>query len=205
MKTILCFGDSNTYGYKAGTGGRFGPDVRWPSVLAGLLGEGFHVVEEGLPGRTAAFEDPTEEGLCGSKMMVPLMSSHAPVDTLVVMLGTNDSKERFAAQPAVIARGMGLLLEKALHCGHWAGAPDVLLVAPAPISSGFVRLDDGEFGAGADAKSEGLAAAYKALSEELGIRFFDAATVAAVDEADGIHLSTEAHLALAGALAPLLK
>ncbi|MDL2327881.1 GDSL-type esterase/lipase family protein [Ruminococcaceae bacterium OttesenSCG-928-A11] len=205
MKTILCFGDSNTHGFRPGIGGRFDRTQRWPGALAHLLGDGFHVVEEGLSGRTTAFEDPVTEGLCGLALITPLMASHAPVDTLVVMLGTNDTKARFGAEPTIIARGMQRLLEKALYTGAWAGKPDILLVSPAPIDPGFDALDDGDFGPGAIEKSMALAKAYAALAQTLGIRFFDAGTVVKASPVDGVHLSADSHRALAVALAELLR
>lgn len=57
MKEILCFGDSNTHGYMPGIGTRYPADTRWSGRLGTLLGDGYHVVEEGMDGRTTAFED----------------------------------------------------------------------------------------------------------------------------------------------------
>ena len=94
-RRILVFGDSNTYGYDPERDGRYGETERYPCRIQALLGPGWTVIEEGLPGRTAVFDDPVTEGLCGLSYLTPCMMSHAPLDTLVVMLGTNDTKERF--------------------------------------------------------------------------------------------------------------
>ena len=93
MKTILCFGDSNTFGSVPGTGGRYGRQVRWPCRMERLLGEGYEVVAEGLPGRTTVFTDYIEPYRAGIEQIVPAVQSHAP-DALVIMLGTNDTKAR---------------------------------------------------------------------------------------------------------------
>lgn len=69
-KTIICFGDSNTYGYDPENFGRLNENERWPQVLAHNLGEDHHVIEEGLCGRTTAFNDPLNEGLNGLKRLV---------------------------------------------------------------------------------------------------------------------------------------
>lgn len=92
-RRVLCFGDSNTYGYDPARDGRYGDDERYPMVLQDLLGDGWSVVEEGLPGRTAVFDDPITEGMNGLRVITPILMSHAPLDTVTIMLGTNDSKE----------------------------------------------------------------------------------------------------------------
>ena len=94
-KTIVCFGDSNTHGYCSETGGRFDDTQRYPCLLEKYLGEGYIVREEGLSGRTTVFEDPLFEGLSGLSAIFSCLMSHEPVDLLIIMLGTNDTKERF--------------------------------------------------------------------------------------------------------------
>ena len=103
-RRVLCFGDSNTYGYDPARDGRYGDDERYPMVLQDLLGDGWSVVEEGLPGRTAVFDDPITEGMNGLRVITPILMSHAPLDTVTIMLGTNDSKERFGCNSHLISR-----------------------------------------------------------------------------------------------------
>ncbi len=91
MKTVLCYGDSNTWGSDPETGERFAPEVRWPGVMARELGDGFHVIEEGLPGRTTLREDPIEGSYKdGRAYLTPCLESHRPIDLVTIMLGTND-------------------------------------------------------------------------------------------------------------------
>ena len=94
-KHIVCFGDSNTHGYCAMNDGRFDENERWTCFLQKNLGEDYLVLEEGLSGRTTCFNDPLFEGLSGLDYIYPCLMSHEPVDLLVIMLGTNDTKERF--------------------------------------------------------------------------------------------------------------
>ncbi|MGA2640810.1 MAG: GDSL-type esterase/lipase family protein, partial [Spirochaetia bacterium] len=109
MREILCFGDSNTWGYDPVTQGRFPGDVRWTGVLQAALGPGFRVIEEGLNGRTTVWEDPVEGDKMGKRHLPPCLESQAPLDLVVLMLGTNDTKERYSAPPADIAAGVGVL------------------------------------------------------------------------------------------------
>ncbi|MBQ8647417.1 MAG: lipolytic enzyme, G-D-S-L [Oscillospiraceae bacterium] len=208
-KRILIFGDSNTYGYNTERDGRFPRTVRWPGRLAHLLGEGYAVIEEGLPGRTAVFDDPLTEGLCGLAYLNPCMMSHAPLDTLVIMLGTNDSKARFGCNAYCMAKGIARLADKALVTPAWRDRPDVLVICPKPIHPGYAEgIFYGEMGPGCDERSAALAAELcKALDGKAGVRFFDANTVPGVEYTpiDGMHLTAAGHAALAAAAAELVR
>ena len=113
-KHIVCFGDSNTHGYRAEDNGRFGEDQRWTRLLEQYLGEEYLVLEEGLSGRTTCYDDPIHEGLSGLSAIYPCLMSHEPVDLLIIMLGTNDTKERFASSAACIALGLKRLDRKSV-------------------------------------------------------------------------------------------
>ena len=104
MKSILCYGDSNTWGYDPQTRSRFPHDVRWTGVLASSLGTGYRVVEEGLNGRTTRWDDPIEAGRNGLTFLQPCLESHLPLDLVIVMLGTNDLKQRFGLSASDIAQ-----------------------------------------------------------------------------------------------------
>lgn len=126
-RQVLCFGDSNTYGYDPVRDGRYGPDERYPMVLQSLLGPGWAVAEEGLPGRTAVFDDPITEGMNGLRLINPILMSHAPLDTVTIMLGTNDCKARFACDSYQIAP------DRAGHCAaDQKGAADRVLARQRP-------------------------------------------------------------------------
>ena len=111
-KHIVCFGDSNTHGYCADpsdtvTGGaRFDETERWTCLLQQKLGEEYLVLEEGLSGRTTVFPDALHESMDGLGVIYSTLMSHEPVDLLVIMLGTNDTKERLGVNAACIAIGM---------------------------------------------------------------------------------------------------
>ena len=135
VKRILCFGDSNTYGYiPGGNGRRYGPDVRWTGLLSAWLKPECLIIEEGLPGRTTVFEDPILPGRKGSDYFYPCLWSHAPLDMLLLMLGTNDCKMRFGASAKNIASGMEALVRMAISTPVWAATPKVLLISPPPMT-----------------------------------------------------------------------
>ena len=112
-KHIVCFGDSNTHGYRASNDSRYDEQERWTCLLQKQLGDDYLIIEEGLSGRTTCFPDPIHEGLSGLDYIYPCLMSHEPVDLLVIMLGTNDTKERFGASATCIALGLKRLIAKA--------------------------------------------------------------------------------------------
>ncbi len=201
MRTILCYGDSNTWGSDPETGERFSEEVRWPGVLRRALSEEYHVIEEGLPGRTTVREDPIEgDHKDGRAYLRPCLESHRPVDLVTIMLGTNDLKERFGSSASDIAQGAASLAEMALRsgCGPDGGAPVVLIVAPPPVG----RLTDmAQMFAGSEDKSREFSGHYRYFAERSGCEFLDAAEVIVSSDVDGIHLDAGEHRKLGEAVA----
>ncbi len=206
MKTILCFGDSNTWGYDPLTSQRYPRGVRWTSRLQAAL-PGYCILEEGLGGRTTVFDDDLRSGRRGLTHLPVALKTHDPIDLVLLMLGTNDCKNRFRAHAAEITEGMQALIELVqspalLHLRH---APAVLLIAPPPIdaealSRGGMRF---MFNAESVQTSYQLSAFYRELACRMNVHFFDAGKVTGPG-ADGIHLSAEGHATLASALAQFL-
>jgi lysophospholipase L1-like esterase len=205
MKTVLCYGDSNTWGSDPETGERFAPGVRWPGVLAGELGDGFRVIEEGLSGRTTVRDDPIEGAhKNGRTYLRACLESHKPIDLVTIMLGTNDLKERFAASASDVAQGAASLAEMALTsgCGPDGGAPVVLLISPPPVGK---LTDMAEMFEGAEEKSARFAGHYGRFAEQYGCGFLDAGAVISSSDVDGIHLEADEHRKLGWAVAARVK
>ena len=209
MPVIVCIGDSNTHGTRPMAtldgSGRFGHDARWPSVMQAALGAGFEVINEGQPGRTTVHDDPFAGPYRNGVAVLPaLLESHKPLDMVIVMLGTNDLKNCYHVSPADIA----LCLERMVRviqgfgAGVDGGCPDILIVAPPPILEAGCLAD---MFAGGAAKSQGLAVAIKAMTDRLGIGFFDAGSVIKVSPLDGIHYEAAAQVALGHAMTAVLR
>ena len=200
MKTVLCYGDSNTWGYDPATRTRYPPDVRWTGVLATRLGDEYRVIEEGLNGRTTRWDDPIETGRNGLTYLRPCIESHQPLDLIVIMLGTNDLKHRFNVSASDIAQSAAGLAELAWRLAH---APDgsrakVLLVAPPAVTTltEFDQMFDG-----AREKSRQFSRYYRLAAGWHHLPFFDAGAVIVSSEKDGIHFDSEEHCKLGAALA----
>ena len=145
-KHIVCLGDSNTHGYCAdpadcadGALQRFNEEERWTCLLQKKLGEDYLVAEEGLSGRTTVFDDPLYEHLSALDYLYPCLKSHEPVSLLIVMLGTNDTKQRLGANAYAIGLGLRRLVRKAQTVDCWGpgGTPNILVIAPLPIDPGW--------------------------------------------------------------------
>jgi lysophospholipase L1-like esterase len=206
MKTILCFGDSNTWGADPVSGGRFSIHDRWPGVLRDELGSDFHVIEEGLGGRTTIWDDPMSEARKGKDYLLPCLWSHMPLDLVIIMLGTNDLKDRVARKATSIAAGVGLLVGMALQSGAGpdAGSPKVLLICPPPVGKITAATELWGFG-GAEEESRRLSGYYRIVAEQSGCTFLDAGEHIASSDIDGIHLELEEHHKLGKAVAAVVR
>lgn len=209
QKNILCFGDSNTHGYNSKTNGRFDVNERWPKLLQKNLGDDYYVIEEGLCGRTTSFEDPVFEGLCGLHAIYPCMMTHEPLDLVIIMLGTNDTKDRFNANSFIIGKGLERLAQKAIDThAAWRGAPNVLLVAPPPIHPDYAKTAvAGEMGDKCVERSRGLAKEFKDVADRLHCHFLDAGSIPGIEmyPYDWMHLSLGSHKLLADELTNVIK
>jgi lysophospholipase L1-like esterase len=204
MYEILCFGDSNTWGYVPGRGERFPREMRWPGVLGRELGDGVLVIEEGQNGRTTVWDDPVEGHKNGLAYLVPCLESHRPLDLVIIMLGTNDLKARFSVPPFDIGWSVRSLLDAVRRSGAGRDGkpPGTLLVAPPPLG----KLGEfAELFAGGPEKSRSLAVHYHGAAIAFGADFLDAGGVAAVSDADGVHLDSAGHEALGRAVASKVR
>lgn len=195
-RVILCFGDSNTWGYEPGTGRRLPPLRRWPEVLQVELGSKYRVVSDGLNGRTTVHDDPAVPYRNGLRALPFVLMAQRPIDLLIIMLGTNDLKKRFGLSPFEIAQGASWLVELArqLPCGPESGELSVMLTVPPPMRPSNAFED--QF-AGAYKKQSRLAEEFYKVGHALGCEIIDFSLEFPASSADGIHWGTEQHCGFA--------
>jgi lysophospholipase L1-like esterase len=191
-KTILCFGDSNTWGLDPATSRRFPTHQRWPGVMRERLGSAYLVIEEGLVGRTTVRDDPLDPHKNGLAYLAPCLQSHSPIDLVILMLGSNDMKRHFDLSSLAIAEGMRRLVSAIQNsaCGIDLVAPKVLLLSPPPII-GLTALAD-LFGA-AEQKSLDLPGLYAEIATEKECWFYDAGQAICSSPTDGVHFDADQH------------
>lgn len=209
MKTVVCFGDSNTWGEatEPRPDDRYGPEERWTGILQALLGRGWCIQEEGLCSRTSVCDDPIEfeYDKNGARSLPVALHTHKPVDLVVLMLGTNDLKTRYNRSPEDIAAGVGVLagMVRVSEAGPGKRPPDVLIVCPPAVGATVSPMYVDMF-AGARAKSLMWPALFRAVAEKVGAAFMDAGSLVSASPFDGIHLAPDAHRTLGHAIAGCL-
>lgn len=210
-KEILCFGDSNTWGtiprWKdlGVPSERYDKDTRWTARTAKALGEEYHIIEEGLGGRTTIYNLPEKAYLNGSVYLRPCLLTHRPLDLVVMMLGSNDL--HLPVQPDEEHLGDGIraliqIIRDTPSCGKGNTPPRILILSPSHISPAKGRTEVyPKFGCEQGRKlSMMFAKVYQQIAKETGCYYLDAAKYAEPSEADGLHWMPESHARLAEAV-----
>ncbi len=201
MKTILCYGDSITWGYIPGNSGRYPLSQRWPSVLQNELGREYHVVAEGLTGRYTVHEDAFRVGRNGAALLQPILETHSPIDLLIIFLGTNDVLHHAELSALDAARGVEILGKIALasEMGPSGEAPGIMIISPPRIRALSEELS--LLCRGDPSKSEEFSTYFKEIAVKRNLFFLDAAEIVEPSTVDGVHLDEKAHALLGKAVA----
>ena len=196
-KRILCFGDSNTWGYVPATGKRYPVGVRWTSLLQEKLGDGYEIIEEGLNSRTTDIDDPKHKGKNGLTYLRPCLETHDPIDLIILMLGTNDMKERFNREPSRIVEGIENLIDeiKKYALEEETIEPQVIIVSPPLVDETVEGVKEKYLGAGG--KSTKLGELYEKVAKKFNYKFIDISKVVSPSKKDGYHLEPESHQVIA--------
>lgn len=207
MKSVLCFGDSLTWGYQAPNGSRLVLEDRWPSVLQNALGSQANVIAEGLNGRTTAFDDYTAaEDRNGARILPTLLGTHSPLDLVIILLGSNDMKPQVVGDGFSSHSGMRRLIQiiRSHPYGEGFRVPEILIVAPPHISESADPAFAVMFSGGI-VESVKLGQLLSKLADEMKCAFFDASTVAKTTSLDGVHLDRENTRAIGQGLEPVVR
>lgn len=186
MKRILCFGDSNTYGYdpRSYFGSQYPLGVLWTGLLQNA---GWEVVNCGQNGRCI----PREPQLPA----VTDLLRRVAADVVTVMLGSNDLLNGATAEET--AEHMEALLRCMKENTKTA---NIILIAPPPMQPGdwvqTQKLID---------ESKRLGELYHTLADEMGVAFADAGEWDVALTFDGVHFSPEGHTAFAEGLIHILE
>ncbi|MBV9576008.1 MAG: SGNH/GDSL hydrolase family protein [Gammaproteobacteria bacterium] len=218
QRTILCYGDSNTWGYvpQHFTGrnfilSRYSRDKRWPGILQKILGKNYQVIEEGLNGRTTNLDYHIPPDRNGKNYLAPCLYTHAPIDIVVLALGANDFKAYFNRKAEDIKNGLAELINIIQSSNYGAdmqNAPKILIIPPAiplPIAEQFQDENGIAVFNGAIDKAKKLIELYSKLAEEKNCYFLDVSNYISPSEIDGIHLDENNHEKLANLVTDKIK
>lgn len=210
-KRVLCFGDSNTWGYVAGTGERYGEDTRWTRVCQAALGDDYEILEDGLNGRTSVYDRPWSPYRKGIDSLGYSLLAQMPLDLIVIFLGTND----LSMVPMIrCVQGVSEIVRTAKYANEifhvgMAGAifpkeAKILLIAPMPYHPVIDTMPDAPaYGKYRD--SLRFAEKFRGIADEFGTEYLDAAQYAESSEVDGVHLTAESHKRLGFAVAEKIR
>lgn len=200
MKHMLCFGDSNTWGHNPEAEKeselRYNQNQRWTGKLAQTLQKKWTVIEEGLCGRSTVFEDPLFPICSGARALPVCLRSHQPLDLIIFMLGTNDSRTIFHANVKEIGRGMEHLIKiaQSLESYDIKRIPEILLIAPPHLSDNLKHTSFyGIYDEKSAEKLQALGEVYKELARQYNCMYLDAGEYVKELGSDGIHLSEAGH------------
>lgn len=204
MKNILCFGDSNTWGYDPSTQTRFSKDIRWTGVLQQLLGSKYNIIEEGLNGRTTNVNEKQDHGLgyfrpfrSAMDLLSVLIETNSPLDLIIVMLGTNDLKTNFNQSSEMIAKNMRLVCESIINNDYFQ-SKSIILVSPSHINEESPNLLDSFIGT--TQASQSFSNSYRKISNDLNLYFVDASESVKTNKIDGLHWDSKQHSDFANSL-----
>ena len=203
MKKVLCFGDSNTYGFIPQSGLRYDKNTRWTGVLQSLCGSDFSIIEAGCNNRTAFVDNPAGAEQTGYKIL-PEYFTKDYFDIVVLAIGINDLQLFFRPTLEEFEQGIEKLIKITKDLSPNA---KIILVCPskldlAGIKSGVFSFQFDEISV---EKSYHLPQIYKKLAEYLACKLVDLNVIAKVSPLDGLHFSAESHKTIAENLYKNLK
>lgn len=202
MKSVLAFGDSNTWGLIPGTKERYSWKIRWTGILQDKC-LSVRIIEEGLCGRTTAFEDALRPRRKGTAALPMILASRCPLDAAIVMLGTNDCKSAYSVSAATIGKGVELCLDE---IQKYIPSHNILLISPILLGEGVWKPDkDPEFDRRSVEICRQLKGVYHHIAKERGTAFLSASDYVCADDADSEHMNEDGHRIFASVLYEKLK
>ncbi len=201
---ILCYGDSNTWGYSPGGGVRFDVNTRWPAVMARRLGEGFQIFEEGLNGRTIGSFMPYGNPLNGLEYLKRILPGFPDLDMIILGLGINDLFQRDDIGAEEIALNIGYAIELIQNGSKTdkRASPAILVLSPLPVHlpNGFA----GEYRLQI-IKSESMYEEYRKVADAYGVRLIETGSVISSSIQDGVHIEAAGHRKLGTFLSSYIR
>lgn len=197
---ILCYGDSNTWGYVPKTAERYPTNIRWTGLLQKKLGDGYEIIEEGVNSRTTVIDDSNRIGKNGLTYLVPCLETHNPIDKIILFLGTNDLKERFNRTPQQISVGIETLLSSIKEFAKTSSGstPEVILICPTIIDESVPGVEEKYFGA--EVKSRQLPKLYKSIADRNSLKYLNLQEFISPSKLDGYHFDIDTHRKVAALL-----
>lgn len=200
MKKILCFGDSNTYGFVPGSGKRYDKNTRWTGVLQKMLGNEYQIIEAGGNGRTAFVDNDSIE-TTGYKVLPHYLAED--LDFVIVSIGVNDLQKFYQITDIDIRNGIE---EYILTIKKFSPNAKIILASPSHIKKSILNSFFSTMFDESSIERSGLfAPVYQDCAKLNNCGFVDLNSIVAVSDTDGLHYTADGHMQIAQIFYDLLK
>ena len=193
MKKVLCYGDSNTFGFNPKDNSRYDENTRWTSVLQNLLGTDYEVINEGMCNRTGFVDNPDGFLFSGAKHFPKFISKYENIDILILWLGTNDLMFQYHVDFETVENGLKNLIELAQ-----TKSKRIIIVPPVTLDETILKgYFSDRFDETSIKKSKEIILAYKKLAETYHCEYFDVNEFVKPSDIDGLHYDETSHKIIA--------
>lgn len=198
-KNILCFGDSNTYGYVPDSGERFSKDVRWTSVLGAMLGDNYKVFEAGCNNRACFVEHIDGDKFIGTKFIHKYKPYN--IDIIITSLGVNDLQKNYKPDIQELEQGF----ERYINAIRKDFGSKIIILAPPIVKTVVLKTWFSElFDETSVETSRLLPNLWKKVAEKTGVYYLNLNEKIEVSNIDGLHFDKNAHRTIAEELAQFI-
>ena len=201
MKKIICYGDSNTFGYNPLDGSRFDKNIRWTSVLQNNLGVEYEVINEGVCDRTGFVNNPKGALYSAQKHFPEMLSKTDNIDLLIFALGTNDLQFQYNISINTIKDGLENLIQLTQ-----TKVKSIIIIPPVILNK---KVLEGYFNYQFDEtsinKSKEIGKIYKQIADKYRCKYFDINEFAKPSDTDGLHYDENTHQLIANKLTDFIK
>ncbi|MBQ3642347.1 hypothetical protein II906_10565 [bacterium] len=201
MKNILCYGDSNTFGYNPKDNSRYDENTRWTAVLQKNLGAEYKVINEGMPNRTGFVDNPEGFLYSSQKHFPEVLSKTDSVYILILAIGTNDLMFQYNITFDTVEKGLNKLIKTAKEKTN-----NIIIIPPTIMTENVLN---GFFSAMFDEtsiiKSKEVSGIYKQIADKNHCRYFDINEFAMPSDVDGLHYDENLHKLIADKLTEFIK
>ena len=196
MKKIICYGDSNTFGYNPKDGSRFDENIRWTSLLQKYLGVEYEVINEGMCDRTGFVNNPKGELFSAPKHFPAFIEKSGHIDLLILWIGTNDLQFQYNISLSAIEQGLENLIKLAK-----TKAKKIIIISPVILNENILKgVFNSQFDKTSIVKSREVGKIYKNFSDLYNCKLFDINTIVKPSDIDGLHYNSNSHRIIANNL-----
>ena len=201
MKKIICYGDSNTFGFNPKDGSRFDENTRWTSKLQNILGNDYNVVNEGLCDRTGFVNNPKGFLFSAQKHFPKMITKTDNIDLIILAVGSNDLQFQYDVSFGAIEKG----LEKLINIAQ-EKTENIIIVPPVILSEkvleGFFSY---QFDKTSIIKSKKVGRIFRQIANVYHCGYFDINKITSPSDYDGLHYDENSHILIAEKLVNFIK